>query len=74
MAGQLCRCKKPLRDAGGTTSLAARLFPFGGVGVGKKEVIDFCRNGAMPFTFHEKMRSIQLFVGAEAANIDVGVD
>jgi hypothetical protein len=22
------------------------------------EVIDFCRNGVMPFTFHEKMRIV----------------
>lgn len=32
---------------------------------GKNEVIDFCRKGVMPFTFHEKMR---MLLGSKRGN------
>src|SRR5690242_1652907 len=52
MAGQWWRCRKSRRDAGGTLSAGP---PDPGKEL-KYDLIDLCRNGVIPLTFHENMR------------------
>jgi hypothetical protein len=51
--GHSCRCRKPRSDAGGMLSFKASDFD-----AEKKDVIDFCKKGVMPLTFHEKIRML----------------
>lgn len=51
MVGQVWRWRKARRDAGGMLALGSLGFD-----AGKKDVIDFWRNGVMPLMFHENMR------------------
>lgn len=52
MAGQWWRRRKSRRDAGGIRLSMGLVLGE----ILKKEVIDFCRNAVIPFTFQEKMR------------------
>jgi hypothetical protein len=54
MDGQLWRCRNPLRDAGDVASFRLECDLEGW----KNDVMGFCRKGAMPLTFHEKMRKV----------------
>jgi len=58
MDGHWCLCKKPLREAAGRAFFASSLSAVLDLEIWKKSVIGFCRNGAMPSMFQEKMRNV----------------
>ena len=57
MDGHWCLCRKPLREAAGRAFFASSLSAVLDLGI-RNHVIGFCRNGAMPSMFQEKMRIV----------------
>ena len=57
MDGHWCLCRNPLREAADRAFFASSLIAVLDLGM-KNSVIGFCRNGAMPSMFQEKMRNV----------------
>ena len=72
MDGHWCLCRNALKDDDGFASFDnAFAVDLDSVG-GKKDVTGFCRNGAMPLMFQEKMRRVFGSSGGRGAGVFAG--
>ena len=62
--GHLCLCKKPRSDGGGMLSSLSW-----GSDAAKNDFMDFCKKGAIPLTFHEKIRMLFVCSGGRGCGV-----